>query len=122
MDLSPVLSDGKAVGREVYYSQCRESPQQSAMVCDGRWKYCYSQWGGVEELYDQSGDPSELENLAARPDWRKELEHWRGRLIEEARRWGDTAMIGEDGRLKNEPLDRAELAKLPVSGMGWRPY
>ncbi len=119
IDLTNALSDADADVREFYYSQCMDDPRQAAMICDGRWKYCYAQQGPTEELYDLAEDPHELVNLAARGDAEKLLEPWRERLMAEARRLGDTALL--DGKkLKTAPLDRAAIGKLPISGMGWR--
>ena len=121
VDLSDVLRDEAAPGREVFYSQCMDPPVQSAMVCDGRWKYCYAQQGGVEELYDLEADPTELVNLAAGSGAEGLLAPWRQRLIEEARRVGDTGIL-DGGGLARSPLDRESFRKLPVGGMGWRWY
>jgi len=134
LDLGPCLRDERADGRDVYYSQCMDDPRQSAMVCDGRWKYCYCQQGPTEELYDLGEDPHELVNLVARPDAEQLLRPWRQRLIAEARRLGDTGLLDEKRAGKSRegvsgpeglvaaPLDRAAIEKLPVGGMGWRWY
>ena len=121
MDLSGVLADPGAPGRELFYAQCGDAPRQAAMVCDGRWKYCYAQEGPTEELYDLAADPTELVNLAAGADGAERAGPWRRRLIDEARRLGDTALLDGDG-LARSPLDRSGHADLPVSGMGWRWY
>ena len=119
LDLSAALGDGTADTREVFYSQCFEAPRQMAMVTDGRWKYSYAQEGAIEELYDLAEDPAELVNLATRPDAAKLLTPWRDRLIAEARRLGDIALL-DGGRLVTSPFDRAALKNLPITGMGWR--
>ena len=119
LDLSHAIQEPNAPTRNIFYSQCLDPPRASAMVFDGRWKYCYAQEGPTEELYDLAQDPDELENLAARPDAEPLLAPWRGRLIAEARRVGDTTLL-DNGRLATAPLDRESLATLPVSGMGWR--
>lgn len=119
LDLSGVLCDNRAKLRELYYAQCGDEPRQAAMVTDGRWKYCYAQAGPTEELYDLQEDPNELVNLAVRGDAAKLLGPWRERLIAEARRLGDVALLDGD-RLATAPLDRKAIKDLPVSGMGWR--
>ena len=123
LDLSGALLYDRAATRELFYSQCMDSPRQSAMITDGRWKYCYAQWGATEELYDLAGDPHELENLArpGRGGLDELLEPWRKRLMDEARRLKDAALLDGAG-LVSSPLDRAAIAKLPISGMGWRWY
>ena len=94
-------------------------PRQMAMVTDGRWKFCYAQEGGVEELYDLQTDPHELVNLVSKPGNEKLVASWREKLIAEATRLGDTAMI-ENGKLAKSPLDREALKALPIKDMGWR--
>jgi len=119
--LVAALRDPHASVREIYYSQCHDDPHQTAMVTDGRWKYTYCQWGGVEELYDLAADPQELVNLASRDDAKRTLKFWRSCLIEHARKLGDVGLL-DDGGLVRSPLDRDSFADLPITGMGWRWY
>ena len=119
VDLSGALRDGRAGVREVFYGTCGDRPAQSAMVFDGRWKYCYAEQGSTEELYDLAEDPGELVNLATRPDAEQLLAPWRQRMSAEARRWNDLDLLDGDA-LAAAPLDRSTFAELPVSGMGWR--
>ena len=121
VDLSAALKDDSAPARKVYYSQCLDAPAQSAMVTDGRWKYCYSEEGATEELYDLEEDPCELVNLAAAAGMKDELKKWRQCLISEARRLGDDGILDGD-ELKASPFDRGAVEELPVRGMGWRWY
>ena len=124
IDLTGALSDGSAPVRDVFYSQCGDDPHQAAMVCDGRWKYCYAQQGAVEELYDLEEDPGELVNLTADNGSRERLRAWRERLIGEARRLGDEGILDEKAELglATSPLDRSAIGELPIAGMGWRWY
>ena len=121
VDLARALSDARAPVRKLYYSQCFHDPRKSAMVTDGRWKYCYSQRGAVEELYNLENDPTELVNLVSRPGNEKLVAAWRERLIADALRLGDDALL-KDGRLVTSPLDREAIRKLPIREMGWRWY
>jgi len=121
LDLTGALADAEAPLRDLFYGQCMNDPRQSAMVTDGRWKYCYAQRGAVEELYDLESDPTELVNLASKPGAEKRLKPWRETLIAEALRLGDTALV-RDGKLATSPLDRDAIRKLPIREMGWRWY
>ncbi len=119
LDISRVFTEPGAEVRDVIYSQCGDAPREAAMVCDGRWKYCYAQQGPTEELYDLQEDPHELVNLAVRANGESLCKPWRQRLIDEANRWGDTTLLDDNG-LVTSPLDRSSFKDLPVIGMGWR--
>ncbi|MFP4053431.1 MAG: sulfatase [Phycisphaerae bacterium] len=121
-DMTPWARSDEAPGRELFYSQCHESPRQSAMVCDGRWKYCYAEQGAVEELYDLQEDPHELTNLAAEADNAGLVREWRQKLIAEATRLGDENLLDGEGGLVRSPLDREEIRRQGIGGMGWRWY
>jgi arylsulfatase len=49
---------------------------------DGRWKYLYYAKDGEEQLFHLESDPNELENLAGIPEYTKELQHWRGLMVD----------------------------------------
>ena len=119
--LTEVFAAPEAKLRDYYYGECLDDPEQSAMICDGRWKYIYTQTGPTEELYDLENDPTELNNLAVGPDAENVLPGWREKLIEEARRLGDTALLDGDGLVIAE-FDRQSYKDLPITGMGWRWY
>ena len=119
VDLTEALHDDGAEIRDVYYGSCGNAPSQSAMLFDGRWKYCYAQIGPTEELYDLAEDPDELVNLATQPHAEELLADWRRRLIEEAHRLGDAELLDGE-KLAEAPLDRSAFAELPVRGLGWR--
>jgi choline-sulfatase len=119
LDLSQAIRGAGAPLRDVFYSQCLDPPHQLGMAFDGRWKYCYAQDGPTEELYYLAEDPDELVNLASRPDAEALLKPWRQRLIAEAQKVGDTALL-DGGTLATAPLDREAIAKLPLGGFGWR--
>jgi arylsulfatase A-like enzyme len=121
VDLSGVLATGRGKPREIYYAQTGDSPKQSCMVCDGEWKYIYTEWGAIEELYDQRNDPAELRNRAGDPDCAERLREGRRRLRVCAEELGDTAILSSGG-FAASPLDREEIRRRPVKGMGWRWY
>ena len=119
LDLTPALAAAKAPLREVFYGQCFNDPRQSAMLTDGRWKYCYAQMGAVEELYDLASDPTELVNLASKGGHESRVIEWRERMVAEMHRLWDNSFF-KDGGLATSPLDREALKKLPIREMGWR--
>ena len=121
VDLSAALGSDTAKTRELFYAQCSSEPRQAAMICDASWKYCYAQKGPTEELYNLKEDPHELMNLASGPNGPELIKPWRERLIQEARKLGDNAILNGKG-LCATPLDRTAITQLPVQGMGWRWY
>lgn len=119
-DLSPVLAGRAERVRDYYISQSLESPQQRYMVRTEHWKYVYHELGGVEELYDEVEDPTELVNLAAqRPEKVAEL---REVLVEWVRTYEDTHMLDENGDLVVSDEDAAVCDSFQAGRMGWRWY
>jgi arylsulfatase A-like enzyme len=118
-DLSPLLSNANARGREFYVSQSLASPTQRYMLRTRQFKYVYHELGGVEELYDEVEDPQELRNLGAeRPAVVSEL---RGALTDWCRENGDEEIFdGSD--LKVSPEDAAQVTAFEARRMGWRWY
>jgi len=122
LDLGAHLADPSVPVREWYYAQTLESPSQSSMICDGTWKYIYSEMNGTEELYDQENDPGELVNLAGRPGQKERLSALRAQLRAEAERIGDTGILDGEG-FRRSDADRAEFRESnPRGAMGWRWY
>ncbi len=121
-DLGPVLTRNERV-REYYVSQCNTAdPEQAggqiAMITDGRFKYIYTVYGGVEELYDLKNDPQEMHNLAAESrgqaaKYYRLLWQW---CVDE----GDLAMVDGTDLLKvtKEPINIKE----PANPFGRRFY
>jgi arylsulfatase A-like enzyme len=122
-DLTPLLQDSAAPGRELFISQCRPSPDQGYMATDGRWKYIYTQAHATEELYDQETDPQELANLAGQDDAEIEAikRHMKEAIIRFCRETGDEAMLDGDGLACSQP-DREHYRKPRFSGLGDRPF
>lgn len=118
-DLSPILADANAGGRETYVSQCMDSPNQRYMVRTGRYKYVYHELGGVEELYDLPDDPQELHNLSA--EKRELREQFRGALLDWVRENGDEQMLDGDD-LVVSPEDSSMHTELQAGRLGWRWY
>ena len=119
--LAALLGNPQADVRDIYYASTENGCGQSAMVCDGAWKYIYSEANGTEELYDQADDPGEEHNLAATHAQASRAAAMRAELISCARKFDDSGMLSNN-ELKKTPLDRTALAKQPIRGLGWRWY
>ncbi len=121
-DLAPVLAEPAAAVRDVYYASTLEGDYSSAMICDGRWKYVYSAANATEELYDQTNDPGEVDNLAGSAPHADLLAALREQLIDQARATGDDSLL-PDGALRRASIDRETLrSRQGAGGMGWRWY
>jgi len=118
-DLSPILRDPSARGREVIHAYSLESPWANSMVFDGRFKYIYNEINAQQELYDLQADPQEQTNLADAAEHEGRARDMRARLTQWHRDIGDEAMLDGD-ELKATAMDRDELKKRPIRGMGWR--
>ena len=118
LSLMGACKDARAPLRELYYGQCRDEPNQTAMVFDGRFKYIYCQMGATEQLYDLAEDPRELVNMARQPGNEKTVAIWRSRLIEEARRFGDSRLFDSQGNLKSAPIQARRLRQTWHRGHG----
>ena len=118
IDLTKVLS-GQEEGRKIYVSQCLESPWQTYMVCDGDWKYIYTEANGVEELYYLVDDPYELVNLAGDASKKQQIKHYRDILVKWCQVNEDHEMLDEGGNLKQTPVDLKAEAKFDVGALGY---
>jgi len=120
IDLSGLLDGATASVREVFYSTTGAPGRQSAMLTDGKFKYTYSEHGGIEELYDQQADIGETRNLAREPGRARLCAQWRERLVAEARRLEDPLVA--DGELPRAGLDRSAFPSRAATSLGWRWY
>lgn len=120
-DLTPVLAGPDAPGREYYVAQTGGPPHQKYMVRTAEWKYVYTQWGAIEELYKVGGPDYELVNLAADPECRGVRKHLRRTLIQWCRANGDEDMLA-NGELASEPVGEIPEPQFRAGGMGWRKY
>jgi len=119
-DLSPVIDGGGGV-RDVYISQCLESPWQMYMAYDGRWKYVYHEANGFEELYDLALDPHELHNLAAKGEAQGHNSRLRNEIIRWCAQNGDKAIL-DGNSLKRSSIDVEAECRFNADAMGWRWY
>lgn len=99
-NLVPVMENDESV-RPYYVAQCIDDPYQQYMVASREWKYIYHQYGGVEELYNQLDDSTELYNMAGsdNPEIRQLMKSMRSYLIHWCTDNGDLQML-EQGDLK----------------------
>jgi hypothetical protein len=90
------------------------------MLCDGKWKYIYSEANRFEELYDLHADLNELCNLAFEGKMKSEVARWRSLLISWCKENGDADMLDGDN-LRRSNMN-VEEAKFQYQSMGWRWY
>ena len=119
-DLSGVMQGNGGV-RDVFIGQCLESPSQSYMAFDGRWKYAYSETNAFEELYDLQSDPRELRNLALAGEARDQSARLRKEIISWCAANGDAKML-EGGGLKRTDVDIKPRCEFHANSLGWRWY
>lgn len=113
--------EGEATDREFFVSYSLDSPNQTAMITDKRYKYIYSERGAVEELYDLGEDPREEYNRINDAAYRRRAAELRQELIRWARENGDEQLLDGDG-LRAAPAVNMESVAFDVNRMGWRWY
>ena len=118
---APGNSHGGVAGRETLVSYSLDSPRQTAMITDGRFKYIYNETGVVEELYDLGDDPTEEWNLAGDKQYRGRQAELMSELISWAKKNGDEQLLDGD-RLREGPPLSSEQLSFNVNRMGWRWY
>jgi arylsulfatase A-like enzyme len=64
------------------HSPCYSKEQGFEALTDGRFKYIWRPAGGNEQLFDLESDPKEEHDLSKLPSHAKELQTWRGRMVE----------------------------------------
>ena len=119
-DLTPILRDPCAKGREYLVSQTMDSPQQKYMVRTPRWKYIYIEQGGIEQLYDVTRPDYELYNLAAERNGASVVVELRQLLVRWCRENGDEAMLKDGGLAVSSCTE--EPPEFQPGIMGWRKY
>lgn len=82
------------------------------MATDGRWKYTYAIWHGVEQLFDLQTDPSEHTNIAKSPEHRATVQACRERLAKEVPQIVDPDASDESGfRRSEKPIPSEQVAR-----------
>lgn len=112
---------GSTSDRELFVSYSLDSPNQTAMITDGRFKYVYNERGGVEELYDLGDDPREEYNVAGDAAHAARAAELRRELIAWARENRDEQLLDGDDLRASPAVDMDEIT-FDVNRMGWRWY
>jgi arylsulfatase A-like enzyme len=123
LDLTPILQNPGAPGRETFVSQTEElrGGGQKYMVRTTNWKYVYCELGGTEELYDVRDPDGELHNRAQDPDCVAIREEMRNYLVAWCQEHGDDAML-PGGRLAVKSAEGLPPPEFSVNRLGWRRY
>jgi arylsulfatase A-like enzyme len=85
ISLVPVLRGESHKTRDILHSEhapCYNQPQAFQALTDGRYKYIWRTFNGIEQLFDLDKDMHEEHNLAKVDSQRALLLQWRGRLIQ----------------------------------------
>jgi arylsulfatase len=112
------LSGNGHIDREVFISYTLESPMQSYMVRDKKWKYIYCEANGVEELYDMINDKREETNIY---DQHPQLTQKMKEIIVKWATENSENKILSNGELIRTEIDLKDT-KFNASSMGWRWY
>lgn len=88
------------IGEHVW---CYSHEQANYYVTDGKKKYIYLPYLGIEQFFDLENDPGECNNLITDSQHKREIATWRQRLIQELEN-RDTGEV-QDGKLVKMPLD-----------------
>jgi arylsulfatase A-like enzyme len=107
--------------RELLVSYSLDSPNQTAMITDGRYKYIYNERGGVEELYDLGEDPREEHNRINDAACTTRASELRQELIAWARENTDEQLLDGDD-LRVSPAVDFDAVGFDANRMGWRWY
>ena len=57
--------------------------ENAMYITDGKEKYLWYSGQGIEQLFDLVSDPTELTDLARKPEMQHRVAHWRARLAQE---------------------------------------
>lgn len=120
--LLPYLTaGGRSDDRELLVSYSLDSPNQTAMITDGHFKYVYNERGGVEELYDLGEDPREEYNRIDDAACTTRASELRQELIAWARENADGQLLDGDD-LRVSPAVDFDAIGFDANRMGWRWY
>ncbi len=122
MDLTAVLNDPQTPGRDYYISQSLEPPTQKYMVRTDRWKYIYTEFEGIEELYDVTLPDYELINLADSPEHTSIKTELHDILLRWCQDNGDEKMLDGDKLKVSASCEYIENQDFVDGSMGWRRY
>ncbi len=86
---------------DLEHDVCYDVSNHWNALTDGKTKYIYHARDGEEQLFDLTGDPHELKDLAATVAAAPRLREWRGRLVRHLEERGEPFLKG--GRLQPRP-------------------
>jgi arylsulfatase A-like enzyme len=123
IDLSGVLREAAAGGREVFVSQTHEprGGGQKYMVRTNAWKYVYCELDGTQELYNARQLDGELRNLASNPNYSSVVQELREYLVRWCQERGDGDML-RDSHLVLTPSASLPSPQFSAGRLGWRRY
>lgn len=124
IDVSPYIAAPETPGREFYVSQCFNPTWQKYMIRTEKFKYVYTEAGGIEELYEVALPDYELENLSANPGFQDIKRELRGKLVAWCQENGDRDMLDGDDLRCSDPEEMKEdgFKSVKSGNFGWRKY
>ncbi len=82
LDLVRGNTTGWRTQLDMEHSTCYYKENVWTALTDGRFKYIFHAYHGVQQLFDLENDPAELNDLAEDPAHAENLKDWRNRMIE----------------------------------------
>jgi len=111
-DMMPLVRGESAEWREYLHGEhiwCYSHEQANHYVTDGKEKFVYLPYLGVEQFFDLTQDPGECENLADSPLHLDRVNFWRQRLIDELTERGSDPTV-ENGKLRTLGMDEEVIS------------
>jgi arylsulfatase len=121
-ELMQIIEDPRSTGRSFIVSQTRDHPVQKYMVRTRRWKYIYTEVGGIEELYEIDGPDYELRNVASEAEHAHTLADLRHTLISWCQENGDHAMLERGNLRASDPAAISTEELFQPGNLAWRKY
>ena len=88
---------------DLEHSTCYNMTNHWSALTDGRLKYVYRAWKGDEQLFNLTGDPKEVVDLAVLPSHASIVTMWRQRMVQQFEAEGRGDKWVQDGKLMVRP-------------------